>query len=135
MKKITTFFMFILFSIMILNAQVNNTIFKKVHIKKNETIELDSITKIMFLYHSHKKTIEGQVSPLITYIYYTVNGKPEEKQYNIDFDSENIFKSGWKRKDYIFIIENYIYDEYMNLNIYKSKDYPYQQNQFIISNE
>jgi hypothetical protein len=124
----------LLFSSFITIAQSDTKPFKEITIRKNESIQLDSVTKMMFLYHSHKKTlVDGPPSPLITYIYYVVSGKSEEKQYNIDFDPEKKFKSGWKWKNYIFVLGKYEYDEFMELQIFKSENYPSDQYQFIIS--
>jgi hypothetical protein len=118
---------------------------RMIELLRNNPTYLNQNTKITFLAHSHKKTFsEGPKSPLITHIKYEIISKKSkkgnkfeieniEKQYNLFLDSNNIEKSGWVWRDYVFVLMKFEYNESITIEIFSIKDYKYTDNKYILT--
>ena len=98
-------------------------------LSRNKTIILDDNIKITFLYHSHKKTlVDGPPSPLIVYIKYEKMGYEKEVEYHLETNYSKLKteKVGWEWNNLYFILTEYRYNDFMNVEIYKNLPVEYE---------
>ena len=100
-----------------------------------ESEQIDDDKYFFFAGHSHRRVKIGQTSPLIIG-YAITNNKDDRPPVKHEFLYAELNKE-WSDDQYLFVLGNYQYDEFMELEVYsksQKKELP-QQGKFVRENK
>ncbi len=103
------------FQIERITETATKTLHSNVRIDLNGELALEDDVKAAFIHHGHKRTFEGQQSPLMVSMRYSHGGQ------EIATEMQSVFPPGaaWTWRNYRFELGEYSYGEFMHLTVHQ----------------